>query len=152
MATSPECCLFLESVNTGKQGHNADWIVGDISRVLMAQDSTTFAGVVTDNTSTNRKACKMLRNRFPACYFQGCCSHGLHFFVKDIFAPSKTKKGNEPEATYPIGYPFEDMLEFVAGCKDVVKFFYNHHVVKAQLNEMQKAARVRSLFRPAPIR
>jgi hypothetical protein len=44
------------------------------------------------------------------------------------------------------------MLEFVAGCKEVVKVFYSHHVVKAQLNEMQKAARVWSLERPAQTR
>jgi hypothetical protein len=28
------------------------------------------------------------------------------------------------------------MLEFVVGCKDVVKFFHNYHVLKAQLREM----------------
>jgi hypothetical protein len=67
MATSPDCCLFLESVKTGKKGNNADWISGHLSRVLMAYHSTAFAGALTDNTATNKKAWQMLQNRFTAC-------------------------------------------------------------------------------------
>ncbi|KAH9246865.1 hypothetical protein BASA81_015546 [Batrachochytrium salamandrivorans] len=54
---------------------------------------TEFAGAVTDNTSTNKKAWTLLREMFPSCYFQGCCSHGIHLLVKDIFAATKTKEG-----------------------------------------------------------
>ena len=61
-------------------------------------------------------------------------------------------EGDENEATYSVGYPFVDMLIFVSACKDVVKFFHNHHVVKARLQEAQKAEFLCSLVRPAPTR
>ena len=54
--------------------------------------------------------------------------------------------------SYPIDYPFEDLIKFIEDCKDVVKFFHNHHVVKAQLQEAQKVAGIRSLARAAPTR
>ena len=63
----------------------------------------------------------------------GCCSHGLHLFVKDVFSASKIKKGNDDEATCPVGYPFVDMLIFVSALKYLVKFFHNYHVMKARL-------------------
>ena len=53
--------------------------------------------------------------------------------MKDVFSVSKTRKGNDNEATYPVGYPFVNMLIFVSACKDLVTFFHNHHVVKTRL-------------------
>jgi len=152
MAVSPECSLFLESVLTGQQGHDHKFIAEDIARVIRNHKFTTFAGAVTDNTSTNKKAWGLLNNMFPSRYFQGCASHGLHLFVKDVFAATKTKKAGQAESTYPDQYPFEAILEFVASCKDVVKFFHNHHVAKAQLQERQQAANARALARTAPTR
>jgi hypothetical protein len=32
------------------------------------------------------------------------------------------------------------MLEFIACCKDVVKYFHNHHVAKAHLRDLQFCA------------
>jgi hypothetical protein len=81
---------------------------------------------VTDNTSTKKNAWEKLRVIFLSSYFMGCCSHGLHLLVKDVFAATKTKKQGEIDGTYPTGYPFKFMLEFIAGCKDVVKIFHNH--------------------------
>ena len=152
MVTSPEFSIFLESISTGQQRHNATWIAGDIQRVFSAYPSTLFAGAVTYNTSANKNAWQILSKKFPTKYFQGCCSHGLHLLAKDIFTARKTKKLGESEPSYPIDYPFEDLLEFVEDCKDVVEFFHNHHVVKAQLQESQKVADVRLLARAAPTR
>jgi hypothetical protein len=63
-------------------------------------------------------------------------------------------KGTKPrliiEATYPIGYPFQKMLEFIVDCKDIVKLFHNHHVVKAQLQELQKTTNAQALVCPTP--
>jgi hypothetical protein len=84
MAVSPDCSLFLESVSTGQQGHNHQFIAEDISRVIHHYSLTSFAGAVTDNTSTNKKAWMLLKKEFPSCYFQGCCAHGLHLLVKDV--------------------------------------------------------------------
>uniref|UniRef100_M4BJD3 Uncharacterized protein n=1 Tax=Hyaloperonospora arabidopsidis (strain Emoy2) TaxID=559515 RepID=M4BJD3_HYAAE len=74
------------------------------------------------------------------------------FFVKDVFSASKTRKSNDNEATYPVGYPFVDMLIFVSTCKDMVKFFHNYNVVKARLQEAQKAESLCSLALPASTR
>lgn len=106
---------------------------------------TTFAGAVTDNTNANKKAWKLLEIMFPSSYFHGCCSHGLHLLVKDIFAATKTKKPGDIEPTYPVGYPFEEMLNFIEDCKDIVKFFHNHHVPKAELCKMQKNSNCRNI-------
>lgn len=56
MALSPVCNLFLESVWTGQQGHGHKFIANDIARVICYHDTTTFAGAITDNLSTNKKA------------------------------------------------------------------------------------------------
>ncbi|KAH6569979.1 hypothetical protein BASA60_008002 [Batrachochytrium salamandrivorans] len=72
--------------------------------------------------------------------------------VKDIFAATKTKKTSNTEATYPIDYLFQEMLEFIVDCRDVVKMFHNHHVVKAQLQELQRTTKSRVLVRPVPTR
>lgn len=152
MATSPKVTMFLESVSTGQQGHNANWIATDITRVIRAYPLVRFAGAVTDNTMANKSAWAKLSLEFPMCYFQGCCSHGLHLLVKDIFAATKTKKPGALENTFPEGYPFESMLWFINDCKDVVKFFHNHHAVKAQLQEAQAAAGLRALAKAAPTR
>ncbi|KAH6586484.1 hypothetical protein BASA50_000439 [Batrachochytrium salamandrivorans] len=152
MAVSPEFSFFLESVSTGQQGHDHKYTAENIARVIRKYDSTEFAGAVTDNTFTNKKAWTLLREMFPSCYFQGCCSHGIHLLVKDIFAATKTKKASNTEATYPIDYSFQEMLEFIVDCWDVVKMFHNHHVVKAQLQELQRTTKSRVLVRPVPTR
>jgi len=152
MVVSLESALFLESVSTGQQGHDHKFIVDDIERVIREHPSTIFAGAVTNNTSTNKKAWGLLQITFPSSYFQGCCSHGLHLFVKDVFAVMKTKKASQVEATYPDQYPFELMLEFIACCKDVVKYFHNHHIAKAHLRDLQLSASAQTLIRTAPTR
>ena len=107
MATSPLTTLFIESVSTGEQGHNADWIASDIERVIEAHPKTTFSGAVNDNTSTNRSAWDHLAEAHPSTHSQDCTSYGLHLLVKDIFAATKTKKSGSLDYTYPNGYPFD---------------------------------------------
>jgi hypothetical protein len=153
IALSPMRSLFLESVSTGEQGHNSDFIANDILRVMAKFSETQFSGATTDNTSANRSAWTQLKTKLPGLFFQGCMSHGLHLLVKDIFAATKTRRhGHGVEAQYPDGYPFDYLLEFANDCKDVVKFFYNHHAVKAALTKMQKSAGVIALVKPAPTR
>ena len=66
--------------------------------------------------------------------------------------PTKTKKARDAEPTYPINYPFEELLDFIAMCKSVVKLFHNSHILKAQLEAEQAKAGVRVLVRPASTR
>ncbi len=152
MAVSPEVSLFLESVATGQQGHTHTFIANDITRVIESNGDTVFAGAVTDNTAANKKAWSLLEERFPSFYFQGCCSHGIHLLVKDVFAATKTKKPGDEERTFPIGYPFAQLLTFVSRCKQIVRFFCSHHSPKAQLRELQRASNCRALVNPAPTR
>jgi hypothetical protein len=143
--------LYLEAVQTGQQGHDHEFIAKDVGRVFTTYKDTTFTGAVMDNTSANKKAWEVLKTNYPSRFFQGCTSHGLHL-VKDIFCATKTKKAGSTEPTYPVDYPFEDMLMFINECKDIVKFFHNHHVAKAQLQEMQKTTGARALVRSCPTR
>jgi hypothetical protein len=122
MTVSPDCSLFFESVATGEVGHSHTFIANDIARVILKNEHIQFAGAVTDNTAANKKAWLLLEERFPGCYFHGCCSHGIHLLVKDIFAATKTEKQGDLEASsFPTGYPFEEMQIFVAECRRVVK-------------------------------
>jgi Protein of unknown function (DUF 659) len=136
MAVSPETNLFLESVCTGEQGCRADWIAQDLKGIL--EEIINASGAITNNTKANQKAWKILERYFPSKFVHGFESHGLHLLVKDIFAATKTKKGGSNVATYPVGYPFKDMLHFAENCKEVVKFFQNHHAIKAKLNQLQQ--------------
>jgi len=152
MATSPDKTVFLESVATGAQGHTSQWIADDIERVIAKYKNTNFAGVVTDNTSANKGAWDILKSKHPTMFFHGCVSHGLHLMVRDIFSATKMKKSGQLEPTYPTGYPFEEMLQLALDCKDIVKFFNNHHAMKAKLKQMQQAEKLIALALPAPTR
>jgi Protein of unknown function (DUF 659) len=152
MASSPSKTFSLESVFTGEQAHSGDWIAGDISRVFSCFDKTPFVGAVMDNTKANKKAWAILREKYPTMFFQGCTSHGLHLIVKDIFAATETKKGRFLEPTYTDGFPFESLVQFAISCKDIAKFFHNHHVVKAKLSGLQKLQKLPALAKQAPTR
>jgi hypothetical protein len=131
MVVSPACSLFLKSMSIGQRGHNHEFIARNIERVIVRHENTSFAGAITNNTNANKKAWQLLKARFPLCYFQGCCSHGLHLFVKDVFGAMKSKKCGDTEPTYPNNYPFNNLHNFIEDCNGVVKFFHNHHAPKA---------------------
>jgi hypothetical protein len=52
MAVSPSKSLFLESVNTEEQGHDAEWLSQDTSRVIDGIGENVV-GAITDNTAAN---------------------------------------------------------------------------------------------------
>lgn len=106
MAVSPECCLSLKSVGTGQTSHDHKLIAADIESVIQQYESTDF----TDNTFINKKAWTLLQHWFPSLYFQSYCSHGLHPFVNDVFAETKTKRASDAVPTQPCNYPFEEIL------------------------------------------
>ena len=151
MAVSPTKSLFLEGVHTEEQGHDADWIATNLSRVIDSLGDNVV-GAVTDNTTTNKKAWGELEKKYPTHFFHGCVSHGLHLLVKVIFAATKKDVPGGGPAEYPTGYPFEDLLQFAIDCKEVVAFFHNHHVPKAKLKKALAAAKLSGLVQPAPMR
>jgi Protein of unknown function (DUF 659) len=148
MAVSSETSLLLDSVCTGEQGHTADWIAQDLKRIMGSL--IHVSGTITDNTKANQKAWKILERDLLSKFFHGCVSHELHLIVKDIYAATKTKKGGSNVAKYPEGYPFEDILQFAEDCKEVLKFFHNHHAIKAKLNHLQQQSNLKALVSPAP--
>ena len=81
----------------------------------------------------NNLAWKMLHQKHPSKFFQGCASHGLNLFVKDIFSPSKTKKNGQADATYPEEYPFEYLLKLLEDCKYVVHSFHISHILNYEV-------------------
>lgn len=149
MSVSPDASHFLESISTGQQEHNYQLIVDEIARVIRRYDKTTFAGVVTDNNNANKNVWMIHKERFPSMYLQSCCFHGLHMLVKNIFGVTKTRKAGMDMRMYPDGYPFKDRPEFIEKCKNVIKFFHNHHVPKARLRDLQQTSGACSLMRPA---
>ena len=106
-----------------------------------------ISGAIIDNTSANKKAWKILKEKFLNQFSHGCVSHGFHLLVKDIFSATKTvcPRGSGNPASYPDDYPFEDLLEFVLSCKEVVTFFHNHHVLKAKLKSALESAKLKAL-------
>jgi Protein of unknown function (DUF 659) len=152
MAASRAMSLFFQSVSTGQQAHTGEWVAADIERVMSKHTDSMFSGAFTDNTSANKKAWVLLKAKFPGRFFQGCTSHGLHLMVKDIFGPTKTKKAGALEATYPAGYPFENLLSFAADCKNIVNFFHNPDMIKDKLRSLQTHNNLPMLVRSVPTR
>ena len=81
MAASPSKIIFLESVSTEEQCHDAEWLSKDISCVI---DSIVqnVVGTITENTATNKKVWSILEQKYPAHFFHGCFSLSLHLLVK----------------------------------------------------------------------
>ena len=151
MAVCPTKSLFIESVYTGEQGHDAQWLSQDLSRVI-DHLGDNVAGAVTDNTSANKKMWSILEREYPTHFFHGCVAHGLNLLVKDILCAKKKEPPGGGPAAYPDGYPFEDLMVFANDCKEVVMFFHNHHGVKARLKKALASAKLSSLVKPAPTR
>jgi Protein of unknown function (DUF 659) len=123
MAVIPENSLFEEAIYTEEQGFDANWIAQELERVMEFLQCN-ISGAITDNTSANKKAWKILNEKLPSQFFHGCVSHGFHLFVKDIFSANKNvcPRGSGNPASYPDDYPFEDQFEFVLSCTEVVTF------------------------------
>jgi hypothetical protein len=62
--------------------------------------TTIFVCAVTDNTSTDKNAWEKLPHLYPSAVFQGALHMGYTCSVKDIFAATKTGKGNGGTPSY----------------------------------------------------
>ena len=135
MAIATKHSFFIESVSTGDQRYNAEWIANDISCVI---DGFTcdVAGAITDNTSANKSAWKILEAMYPDKFFHGCVSHTLHLLLKDIMGSNKQ------------WCPFDTLVEFINKCKEIITFFKNHHALNHQLRKNQKEQNLKSLAMP----
>ncbi|KAI2489091.1 transposase [Fragilaria crotonensis] len=151
MMVSGDVTFFLESTQSGELSHTSEYLATDLDRVICLTQGKISGVVVMDTTAANKKTWKILKERHPAMFFQGCVAHGLHLLVKDVFDATKAKS-NRPVADYPEGYPFEPLLIFAADCKKVVKYFHNHHAPKAMLKKALHAAGHKMLVQVAATR
>ncbi|KAG6959767.1 hypothetical protein JG688_00009935 [Phytophthora aleatoria] len=106
VAVAGKKTYFLESVHTGCQSHDAEFLVQDIKRVVNKYDFLHVGAVVTGNTETNKAGWAQLQPDFPrGFFFHGCACHALHLLVKDTVAHLKW------------------LDELQASCKVIVSFF-----------------------------
>ena len=89
-----------------------------------------------DNTTTNLKTWKFLLLHYLSKSFSRCISHGLHLELKNIFDVLQTEDPTTGEMAWPELYPFGTLNKFAGACKDVVIYFYNHHIARAQLKKV----------------
>jgi hypothetical protein len=166
--------IFLESVNTQDHSHTSEYIANDISRVFDLGYS--LAGCVMDNTSANRKAQRILREKYPKKFFYGCICHGLHLLAKDLLGIKEKEKKKKVSSTTAststslpptemisphneddmpevrIANPLLDLAEFIETCKEVVIFFKKHGGLKHKLEEIQEESGFTKLCLPGATR
>ena len=146
MAVSGDKALFIESV-TKDNSHDAEWLSNDMTRVIgklehRGRNAPSVAGVVMDNTNTNKLMWANLSVKYPWMFVYGCASHALHLLVRDILFPSNLKENNAAyikcrgsravnenlEAVYPASdWPFKYLLDHLQQSRDLVNFFHNNH-------------------------
>lgn len=80
-------------------------------------------GCVFDNAAVNQGTEKILEEKFPTVFAQGCMSHGLNLLMKDLCALEEYRK----------------LLEL---CISLVKSATNHQFVCAKVQELRKEFKV----------
>lgn len=130
--------FFIEAVATGAQGHTAEFIANDLSRVITECNYMDTVGVVTDNTSANKSAWKILAERFKDKFFYGCACHTLHLLARDLFDQNEGALAG--------------LTEFVGGLSEIVNCFSKSHLLNSQLTSLQEERRLRAIVRPCPTR
>lgn len=136
--------FFLESVQTKANAHTSEYIATETDRILLKYDQI---GVCTDNTAANKGAWGILSRKYPSRWFYGCACHGVYLMIHWIFGPPKNKRGE-----YPEGFCFHALVDVIDDCKDIALFFKNHQADKWNLEDMQKAAKLRHLSVPCVTR
>lgn len=125
---TPEKTYFLETIYTDSNRHTAEWLSGDIKRVIEKYSDINIVGVVTDNTNANKSAWRILQEQYPGRFFYGCNAHGLHLLVKDLFsAPTNRNENQEVE------FPLKILSDTVIKCMKITKFFKRHPLEYASL-------------------
>jgi len=87
-AVTPIQTFFLEVISTETDGHTAEFIAGDIKRVIESNHSLKdrIVGCCTDNTAANQSAWAKLKEVYPDKYFYGCvCSCALILGFREEF-------------------------------------------------------------------
>ena len=77
---------------------SSQWLADKHEEWLMAEAGTEerVLGLIMDNTSANRKAMRILRERHPKWLTLGCSAHMLSLLFKDIVGGERVAKGKTP--------------------------------------------------------
>ena len=86
-------------------------------------ENSTVVEAITDNIAAKNGAWVILQEKYTSMFFQGSHAHCTNLFAKAIFI---------------------DFDDFTNACKEVVKYFKNHHMDKDSFEEMQKKCWSRS--------
>jgi len=73
--------LLIKLAKFKQTGEN---IAADIDNVISQIDHSKLAAIITDNTSSMKKAWKLLAIKYPKVVFFGCVAHSLNLLVGDI--------------------------------------------------------------------
>ena len=133
-AISGDIGIHLESNYTNDISHNSEFLSEDISRVIEMYKELDICGVVMDNTNANKKAWKLLEQKYPEKFFQGCVCHTLHLMFSDLLKD----------------IPW--FQEVVRDCKNISSFFINSHAYKSKLVKIIDEKKLPSLVIPGKTR
>lgn len=111
--------LFVEFLETKTNSHSAEYIAGEMAKVIDKYGAKKFFVAIGDNENTMQAALRLLQIEFPWIVPLGCISHWLHLFCKYIMKCKKAKK-------------------LVSNAMTVVKTVKKSHVLNGEFKQKQK--------------
>lgn len=111
--------LFVEFLETKTNNHSAEFIAGEMAKVIDKYGAEKFFVAIGDNENTMQAALRLLQMKFPWIVPLGCISHWLHLFCKDIMKCKNAKK-------------------LVSNAMTVVKTVKMSHVLNGEFKNKQK--------------
>ena len=82
---------------------------------------------MTDNAPVMKTTWKMIENRFPHISVYGCAAHTINLLVKDIADTTNNAKT-------------------IKDAENIIKFFKNHHLIKAKVDQKRPAFKITKSF------
>lgn len=76
--------LLVKSIPTGTEAHTAEYVAGELKKVIEDVGPEKVQAVITDNASNMVKMWKLLVNMYPWMRGFGCLAHCLNLLAKDV--------------------------------------------------------------------
>lgn len=84
--------LFVEFVETKTNSHTAQYMCGEMEKVVEKYGARKFFVAIGDNENTMQASLKLLQLKFPWIVPLGCISDWLHLFCKELLQCRNAKK------------------------------------------------------------
>lgn len=149
MAAFPNWIIILEAVQTDRKISFLSWFTKTFEACFQRAAGKCLHFAAKANTNFSRKTFELFKAKNTSCFVHGCTFLGTYFLVEENFWASKSRKVGTIRPIYVLDYLFSKLLHFVNKSKDIFKFYYNHLVIRSQLQEMQKP-RIPNLFFVCP--